>query len=281
METGQVFQSKADVYASARPPWQDEDVNILLRKTGFDASDLSGTVVVDVGAGGGFLTEHFLERGATVIAVEPNAAMRTKMSEQLGARSNLIITDGNAADLKIPQGYLGKADLIISGNAQHWWGKHAPDNTDPEVDAKIAQSWATVAKPTAKVAIAFNKMEEKATEVVRLQDIGMQYFSKKMDSPFAPAKREPFEAGQFQEYFDGDPQEYHRMYNMAFADLENFQQWLVSHSYISDDAFESPETASELKALYEGLPENNDNKKLWPYQVSLYTGDLNRVPDLG
>jgi len=278
MSTKDTFESKAKTYASARPPWQDVDVNHLLTQTGFSEDDLTGIVIVDVGAGGGFLTEHFTNRGATVIAVEPNEAMRNTMLEKLGSNDNLIITDGDAGDLKIPRKFEGKVDLIVSGNSHHWWGKHAPKNTDPNPEKDIATSWAKVAKPEAKVAIAFNKMNEDAPEVARLQEIGVSHFPITMGSPFAPAKRAPFTLDQFADYFEGRGDEYHREYDMVFSDFENFTTWLISHSYIPNDIFSDQDAATELRELYESLPEGSEGKKLWPYRVSVYTGDLTPLP---
>jgi len=71
------FASAADVYERARPSYPADAVAWLVEV----AQLAPGRVVVDVGAGTGKLTRLLVPTGARVIAVEPVAEMRAKLTE--------------------------------------------------------------------------------------------------------------------------------------------------------------------------------------------------------
>ena len=52
-----------------------------------------GQLVIHVGAGSGELTASFLELGATVVAVEPNAASAEQLRERFGGRDDVTIIE--------------------------------------------------------------------------------------------------------------------------------------------------------------------------------------------
>jgi precorrin-6B methylase 2 len=66
------FTNRVDTYVRARPSYPLEVLDLLAARCGLTPQ----AVVADVGAGTGILTRLLLDRGATVFAVEPNAAMR-------------------------------------------------------------------------------------------------------------------------------------------------------------------------------------------------------------
>ncbi len=66
------FSNRADDYARHRPTYPAAAIDALLAGLG----PASGLVAVDVGAGTGISARLLAERGVSVIAVEPNRAMR-------------------------------------------------------------------------------------------------------------------------------------------------------------------------------------------------------------
>jgi SAM-dependent methyltransferase len=74
--------------------------------------------VADVGAGTGISSKMFLDGGHTVIAVEPNAAMRSAALEWLGSNPKFKAIDGRADATTLAD---GSVDLISVAQAFHWF----------------------------------------------------------------------------------------------------------------------------------------------------------------
>src|SRR5262249_43619788 len=66
------FSDRAEHYRRHRPGYPAAAIEMLGRQCGLTSS----AVVADVGSGTGILSEQLLERGARVIGIEPNDAMR-------------------------------------------------------------------------------------------------------------------------------------------------------------------------------------------------------------
>ncbi|MGB8520035.1 MAG: class I SAM-dependent methyltransferase [Candidatus Tumulicola sp.] len=104
------FTGRAAAYARHRPSYPPEAIDAVLDGLG----DPSGAVVADVGAGTGISARLFADRGATVFAIEPNAAMR-----QAAAPHPRVTWHDGAADRT---GLGGKsADVAVACQAFHWF----------------------------------------------------------------------------------------------------------------------------------------------------------------
>ncbi len=73
--------------------------------------------VVDRGAGTGILTRVLLELGAEVVPVEPDAAMRARLTQATGGLTALA---GSAEHIPLPD---GSVDAVLAGQAYHWFDK--------------------------------------------------------------------------------------------------------------------------------------------------------------
>lgn len=105
------FNADAARYARGRPDYPAEVTGWLE-----DSLELEpGATVVDLGAGTGKFTRRLLATGAGVIAVEPVAAMRDRLIEDLPEVEAL---DGSAT--AIPLGD-ASADVIVCAQAFHWF----------------------------------------------------------------------------------------------------------------------------------------------------------------
>src|SRR5437588_5658396 len=105
------FERHADAYERGRPNYPAEATAWLVTKLGLGP----GRTVVDVGAGTGKLTRALLPSGATVIAVEPVAAMRAVLKREL---PTVQAMNGTAESLPLPD---ASADAIVVGQAFHWF----------------------------------------------------------------------------------------------------------------------------------------------------------------
>lgn len=109
------FGAGAAVYAAARPDYPPGLATWLRAEIGLAA----GSVVVDLGAGTGKFVPLLRGTGASVIAVEPVAAMRERLSaDQPGSD----VRAGTAEHLPLPD---AAADAVICAQAFHWFATGA------------------------------------------------------------------------------------------------------------------------------------------------------------
>jgi SAM-dependent methyltransferase len=99
------FGRVADAYEAFRPGPPAEAIDWIL--------STPARTAVDLGAGTGALSRLLLPRVPTVIAVEPDAAMRAL----LGSIDGLDATDGTGEHLPIGD---GSVDAVIASSSWHW-----------------------------------------------------------------------------------------------------------------------------------------------------------------
>ncbi|MDQ2679733.1 MAG: methyltransferase domain-containing protein [Candidatus Eremiobacteraeota bacterium] len=138
MKPTQRFSDRALDYVVGRPSYPDEAIDALFEDLG-QPSDLT---VVDLGAGTGISSRLLVERGARVIAVEPNTAM----SDQSETVPNLVWQLATAEDTRLPH---ASADLVTAFQAFHWF--------DPI--ASIAEI-ARILRPGGRSALVYNERNE-------------------------------------------------------------------------------------------------------------------------
>jgi SAM-dependent methyltransferase len=107
--------------------------------------------VVDLGAGTGILTRALLAAGHDAVPVEPDPAMRERLTATTpGARARA----GSAEDVPLPD---GGADAVVAGQAYHWFDR---DRAHPEV--------ARVLRPGGVFAPMWNLRDESVDWVAEL-----------------------------------------------------------------------------------------------------------------
>lgn len=108
------FSGRVESYRLHRPGYPAAIVDLLGHECG-----LSGdSVIADVAAGTGLLTEIFLARGFRVIAIEPNQQMRDACATLTSQFPQLRCVDGTAEATGVAD---HSADLITVGQAMHWF----------------------------------------------------------------------------------------------------------------------------------------------------------------
>lgn len=113
------FDGRATDYELYRERYDANDVLAPLR----DWCGLTPQwLIADVGAGTGMLSDVFLANGNHVIAIEPNAEMRTACARLHAEEPRLEIRDGTAERTGLAD---ASVDLICSGRALHWFNLEA------------------------------------------------------------------------------------------------------------------------------------------------------------
>jgi ubiquinone/menaquinone biosynthesis C-methylase UbiE len=104
------FGARAQAYAAFRPSYPPEAIDAALE--GLD--DPAKLIVADVGAGTGISARLFADRGASVIAIEPDARMRQSAQPHPRVRWQ----DGTAERTGLPD---GGVDVVAACQAFHWF----------------------------------------------------------------------------------------------------------------------------------------------------------------
>ncbi len=114
----QRFTSRVDNYRKYRPGYPPEIIPYLVENAGLTPQ----SVIADIGAGTGLLTQLFLEHGNPVYAVEPNQAMRAVADELLNGYAHYHSVDASAENTSLPD---HSVDMITAAQAFHWFDHQA------------------------------------------------------------------------------------------------------------------------------------------------------------
>jgi len=105
------FAAGADAYERGRPAYSPEAIERLIVELGIGP----GIRVLDLAAGTGKLTRQLEPTGAELVAVEPVAEMRAKLS---AASPDVEAVEGTAEAIPLPN---HSVDAVVVGQAFHWF----------------------------------------------------------------------------------------------------------------------------------------------------------------
>lgn len=145
------FTGKADLYEKYRPGYPDALVDFLYQNARCGC-------VADIGAGTGKFTMCLMKKPWRIIAVEPNASMREKLSEI----DHIRIVDASAEDTRLPDYSVG---LVTVAQAFHWFD-----------EARFKAECKRILTPGGQLAIVFNNRVLENCEISGVRDeICMRY----------------------------------------------------------------------------------------------------------
>ncbi|WP_449536373.1 class I SAM-dependent methyltransferase [Ferdinandcohnia sp. Marseille-Q9671] len=108
------FTDKAEIYAKYRPSYPNEYIEYVIS----EANLTKESMIADIGSGTGILSKQLLEKGYTVIGVEPNDDMRTVAEQTLMPGSRYISVKAAAESTTLEDNSI---DLVTVGQAFHWF----------------------------------------------------------------------------------------------------------------------------------------------------------------
>jgi SAM-dependent methyltransferase len=133
------FSDRAADYVKYRPSYPAAAIDVILQ----DLGDPMLLTAADIGAGTGISSRLLADRGVRVLAIEPNAAMRS--AAELNPR--VEIRDGTAEATNLPDASI---DLVTCFQAFHWTRQD-----------EALREFARVLRPTrnARIAIVWNERD--------------------------------------------------------------------------------------------------------------------------
>ncbi|WP_026566544.1 class I SAM-dependent methyltransferase [Bacillus sp. UNC41MFS5] len=137
MKSTDKFTGKAEVYAKYRPSYPHEYIEYLISKAVLNED----SIIADIGSGTGILSGQLLERGYTVIGVEPNDDMRTVAEQTLKTDSRFITIKATAENITLNDNSI---DLVTVAQAFHWFDMEPFRLECQRIlkhDAKVALVW--------------------------------------------------------------------------------------------------------------------------------------------
>jgi SAM-dependent methyltransferase len=180
VETAARFSGRVDDYVRYRPAYPPAAIDAVLADLGAPGA----LTVVDVGAGTGIASRALSERGARVIALEPNPEMRAAaLASGVDARDATAEHTGLAAQ---------SADIVTAFQAFHWFAT-------PEAVAEFAR----ILGSGGRVALVWNMRDDRDAftraygEIADIDSLAAQRAGSTADDPdiaFTNAQRLGLEA---------------------------------------------------------------------------------------
>ena len=211
--------------------------------------------VADIGAGTGISSKMFLDAGHSVIAVEPNVAMRGAAEKWLGNDPNFRAVDGRADATTLDD---DSVDLISVAQAFHWFD---PENTRLEFHR--------ILRPGGLAAIYWNSRRLIGTPFLEgyealLQTYGTDYTSVAERYADEPRMREWFGKG-----WRGTASFDHRQ----LLDFDALRGRLMSSSYAPQAGHPRHESMiAALRELFDACAV--DGRVSFDYDTCVYVGEV-------
>ena len=149
------FTRRAGHYVAGRPSYPPAAIDAIFEGLG----NPRALTVVDLGAGTGISSRLLADRGAAVLAVEPNVAMRAAAE----SHPNVEWIDGTAERTTLQEGC---ADVVAAFQAFHWF-----DHAD------ALREMLRVLRPGGRAAVVYNERDEDDEFTAAYGDVVRRYQS--------------------------------------------------------------------------------------------------------
>lgn len=242
------FDGKGELYAKARPRYAAELFDYIKNTLLIP----EGSVFADVGSGTGIFSEHLLNNGYRVFAIEPNEDMRKRAEENLLVYQDFVSVDGSDINTSIPN---QSVDCVTTAQAFHWFNADA-----------FKKECRRILKSYGKVIIVYNTRDESAecnralADLLRWYCPDFQGFSKGMSGEkcraFFDEKCDVFCADNSQTY-----------------DRQGYINRILSSSYSlceGDERF--AEYIADINRLFDSF--SNEGTLIVPMQTVAYIGTI-------
>jgi ubiquinone/menaquinone biosynthesis C-methylase UbiE len=248
------FSNRSDNYAKFRPGYPTGVLEILKSHCGLTET----SVIADVGSGTGILTELFLQNGNSVLAIEPNDAMRLA-AERLLKRYEKFRSINAAAEATTLE--TESVDFVTAAQAFHWFDR-----------ARAKREFARVLKPGGWVVLIWNERRLDSTAFLRAyEDLLLRY-----GTDYEKVRHENV-TSDIAEFFSPERFEVQSLENAQHFDFEALKGRLLSSSYAPDrDHRNFGPMLQELEGIFNA--NQKDGIVSFEYETKVYYGHLSPRP---
>ncbi len=228
------FTGKANHYTKGRAAYASALLNYIFETVGVFAE----STVADIGAGTGIFSKQLLDRGCSVICVEPNEDMRSSAAEGLAHYENVHIISGDAESTTLGD---ASVDFITAAQAFHWF------DTD-----KFKRESKRILKSGGRVLLIWNQRDTESEFGRAYQGVFAKYCPNYKGFSGGLQKHDE----RIVRYFDGQ-YTYAEFDNHIIYDREHFISRCLSSSYSLKSSDENYKIYLEaLNLLYDKYAEN-------------------------
>ena len=247
------FSSRVADYVRYRPGY----ASTLLRWLHEDIGLPRSALVADIGAGTGISTELFLAAGHPVIAVEPNAAMRTAAQQWLQPDyPELQLVAGTAEATTLADNSI---DLVAAAQAFHWFDT-----------AAVRREWARILRPGGLALVYWNsRLLDASPFLAGYEQLLLDY-----GTDYTEAAERYQDDQAMREWFGDGLRGLVHLPNVQHLDYDGLRGRLLSSSYAPQA--DHPRHAPMLDALQRLFDAHAvDGKVAFEYQTRAFVGTLN------
>lgn len=244
------FNLRADNYDKYRPSYPQALLDFMYKYNSLNEK----SVVVELGAGTGILTQELAKWPCKIIAIEPNNEMREKASEALNKHRNCTIKNTTAEHTGLAD---NSADMIVCAQSFHWFNI---------TEAK--REFKRILRNGGKAAIIWNIRSARTPF-----EKAYEHFIRNFSIDYAEVKKRESRGNNLTEFFKGQSLE---EYLFSYDTHLSFKQLLgrtLSYSYMPNEDHESviPMKAA-LKALFDRYADTGIISL--SYQTKLFLGTM-------
>lgn len=247
------FSDRVRDYVRYRPSYPPEVIDLLQRECGLQ----EGASVADVGAGTGIFTRHLLDAGATVYAVEPNAAMRHAAEAASAGHPRFHSIDAPAEATGLPD---DSVQIVTCAQAWHWFRA-----------AEARAEFARILLPGGWLFLVWNERATNSTPFLEAYEEVLKTHAPE----YLRVRHREFDSKKLGDVFAPEPMLRTNFANSQILDREGFLGRVMSSSYApkEDDPLHGP----LMKALEETFNRFNEDGTIeFHYTTECYYGAIGK-----
>ena len=249
----QRFSNRVENYSRYRPSYATAILELLAAECGLTPE----AVIADVGSGTGIMTKLFLENGNTVVAVEPNAAMRQAAEEFLADYPNFLSV---AAEAEATTLAAASADFVVAAQSFHWF--------DHE---RARHEFVRILKPNGWVVLVWNERRIASTPFIA----GYEELVRGYSTDYSAVDHRKVTVEVLHNFFMPDEFESRALEYSQTLDFDGLKGRLLSSSYAPLAGHSKyPDMLHSLRMLFDAY--QVDGQVKIEYDTEVYYGHLHR-----
>ncbi|MDX3913971.1 MULTISPECIES: class I SAM-dependent methyltransferase [Olivibacter] len=244
------FNFRADNYDKYRPGYPQGLLDFIYKHNSLNEQ----SVIAELGAGTGILTEELVKWPCSIIAIEPNDEMREKAIQTLQRVKNCVIKDATAEETGLADHSI---DLIICAQSFHWF------------DAmKAKREFERILKNQGKAAIIWNIRSAETTFEKEYEEFILEF-----SIDYKEVKNRETRGNNLKNFFLPNSMEEHLFIYDTYLTFEQLLGRTLSYSYMPNEGHKrTPEMKTRLRVLFDKYATNQIISL--SYKTKLFMGML-------